>query len=292
MEMAGPPVRFAARFCGPPGTANGGFACGTLAARLDGASEVTLRRPVPLERPLLLRDDDGTVVLEDEGQLCAEARAPATPVGRRVPRPPTMAEACDAAGRAAYYDDPVFPGCFVCGPARAPGDGLRIFPGPVPGREVWAAPWSPDPSVGGTDGLVPDEVVWAALDCPGGVAVADALATPATPATPADRADRATPATSAAPADGVDEAALLGRMTAKLTGPVRIGAAHRVVAWLLERDGRKHTVGSALFGPDDQVLAVARAVWIAVSRAALPVAPTAIDATGTTGSTATAGGSA
>jgi hypothetical protein len=149
----------------------------------------------------------------------------------------------------------------------------------VLGREVWAAPWSPDPSVGGADGLVPDEVVWAALDCPGGVAVADALATPA---------DGATFAT---PAHGADEAALLGRMTAELTGPVRIGPAHRVVAWLLERDGRKHTVGSALFGPDDQVLAVARAVWIAVPRAALPVAPTAIDATSTTGSTATAGGS-
>jgi len=255
MEMAGgSPVRFAGRFCGPPGAANGGFACGTLAALLDGAAEVTLRRPVPLERPLLLRNGDGIALLEDEGRLCAEARAPATPVGQRVPRPPTLAEARAAAGRAAYYDDPVFPNCFVCGPARAPGDGLRIFPGPVPGREVWAAPWSPDPSVSGPDGLVPEEVVWAALDCPGGVAVAEARATPA------------------------EGAALLGRMTARLAGPVRVGTAHRVVAWLLERDGRKHTAGSALFGPDDQLLAVARAVWITVTRAAPPVAPTVIDA--------------
>jgi hypothetical protein len=261
MEMAGSLVRFAGRFCGPPGAANGGFACGTLAALLDGAAEVTLRRPVPLERPLQLREGDGIVLLEDEGRLCAEARAPATPVGRRVPRPPTLAEACAVAGRAAYYADPVFPGCFVCGPDRAPGDGLRIFPGPVPGREVWAAPWSPDPSVGGPDGLVPDEVVWAALDCPGGVAVAEARVTSA------------------------EGAALLGRMTARLAGPVRIGTTHRVVAWLLERDGRKHTAGSALFGPDDQLLAVARAMWITIPRVAVPMAPTVVDAT-------TGGGSA
>jgi hypothetical protein len=261
MEMAGSLVRFAGRFRGPAGAANGGFACGTLATLLDGPAEVTLRRPVPLERPLLLRGGDSVELLDDKGRLVAEARAPATPAGGRVPRPPALAEARAAAGRAAYYDAPVFPGCFVCGPDRAAGDGLRIFPGPVPGREVWAAPWSPDPSVGGANGLVPDELVWAALDCPGGIAVADAGSVPA------------------------ESAALLGRMTACLARPVRIGAPHRVVAWLLERDGRKHTAGSALFGPDDQLLAVARAVWIAVPRAALPMAPTAA-------TTTTEGGSA
>jgi hypothetical protein len=58
-----------------------------------------------------------------------------------------------------------------------------------------------------------------------------------------------------------------------------------VVAWLLERDGRKHTAGSALFGPDDQLLAVARAMWITIPRVAVPMAPTVVDAT-------TGGGSA
>jgi len=61
----------------------------------------------------------------------------------------------------------VFPDCFVCGMNRRPGDGLRIFPGPVTGQGLWAAPWKPDPSVAGPDGRVRPEVVWAALDCPG-----------------------------------------------------------------------------------------------------------------------------
>ena len=40
----------------------------------------------------------------------------------------------------------------MCGPDRAEGDGLRVFPGPVAGRGLWAAPWTPDPSVAGADG--------------------------------------------------------------------------------------------------------------------------------------------
>ena len=43
-------MRIPARFNGPPGSANGGFACGLVAAELDVASaEVSLRAPPPLE---------------------------------------------------------------------------------------------------------------------------------------------------------------------------------------------------------------------------------------------------
>jgi hypothetical protein len=41
----------APRFCGPPGSANGGYACGLIAAYLDGQAEITLRRPPPLATP-------------------------------------------------------------------------------------------------------------------------------------------------------------------------------------------------------------------------------------------------
>jgi hypothetical protein len=65
-------LRVAARFCGPPGVANGGFASGSLAALLGGATEVTLRRPLPLDRPLPVRGDGhGTLVVEDGGRLLA-----------------------------------------------------------------------------------------------------------------------------------------------------------------------------------------------------------------------------
>jgi hypothetical protein len=58
----------AARFCGPPGSGNGGYTAGRLAAMIGNPAETTLRRPPPLEtgmrveragsRLLLMHDDD------------------------------------------------------------------------------------------------------------------------------------------------------------------------------------------------------------------------------------------
>jgi hypothetical protein len=235
---------FPPRFCGPPGTVNGGFACGALAARCGGTAEVTLRRPIPPGRPLpVRREGDGALVVLDGGTPVAEGRPVVdAPAMTAPPVPPEVAAA--VAGRAAYYGDPVFPGCFVCGPAREPGDGLRILPGPVADRTVWAAPWTPGASVAEPDGRVRPEVVWAALDCPAGIAAAEAAALPD------------------------DTAALLGRMTAHISARPRTGQACRVVAWPLDRAGRKLTAGSALVDPDGAVLAAAQTLWLTVPRPA------------------------
>jgi hypothetical protein len=141
-----------ARYCGPPGVANGGFASGSLAALAGGAAEITLRRPLPLDRPLAVRGDgDGTLVVEDGGVLLAEAR-------------------------------------------------------PAAAVELLAA----------SAAVTPEEA----------------------------------------------QAAAVGRLP-------RPGDRCRVVAWPLARDGRKLHAGSALLGPDGQVLAAARTVWITVARPAV-----------------------
>jgi hypothetical protein len=236
-------VIFEPRFCGPPGTANGGFACGAIAATRGGSAEVTLRRPIPLGRRLTVRPaTDGTLAVLDGDTTLAEAR-PAG--GESFGVPAVSAElARSVAGRAAYYADPAFPRCFVCGPDRAPGDGLRIFPGPVPGRPVWAAPWTPDHSIAADDGRVRAEVVWAALDCASGVAAGEAAELPG------------------------DTPALLGRMTAHVAARPRPGEACRVVAWPAGRDGRKLAARTALLDADGAVLATARSLWLTVRRPA------------------------
>jgi len=238
------PLVIPSRFCGPPGSGNGGYACGRIAAYLDGPVTVTLRRPPPLATPMTVERAGESSVRVHDGATTLIAEAAAAPGGPAlaVPGPVSMAEALAAAGHARYYTDPVFPDCFVCGTGRRAGDGLRILPGPVAGRPLWAAPWAPDPSVAGAGGTVRPEVIWAALDCPSGIAAAEAAGL------------------------GAGTAVLLGRMTATVAAPPLAGDQCRVVAWAGRRDGRKLTAGSALLGPGGAVLAAARAVWLTVPR--------------------------
>ena len=239
-----------ARFCGPPGSGNGGYVCGRIAAFLDGPVTVTLRRPPPLAMPMTVdRDVAGSIRVLAGSMLIAEAAASLDGPELRVPVSVSMTKARAVAGHGRYYADPFYPSCFVCGTSRGPGDGLRIFPGPVAGRSVWAAPWTPDLSVVNDSGMVRPEVVWAALDCPSGIAAAEASSLPS------------------------DSAILLGRMTAILAGLPAAGDQCRVIAWPDRCEGRKLTAGSALLGPGGEVLAAARAVWLTVPR---PVPPSAV----------------
>jgi hypothetical protein len=230
-------LRLGGRFCGPPATANGGYACGTIAELLGGGVEVTLRRPPPLDRPLrLLPAGDGAAVVQDSEQLVAEAHPATVPLA--VPGTTSLSEARAAAARYPLFQGHPFPTCFTCGPDRAPGDGLRIFPGPLLGGELWAAPWTPDPSVADQDGLVEPAVVWAALDCPSGFAA------------------------------GVgDTVMVLGRMAARVLARPRADTTYCLVAWRTgAADGRKQPAGSALLDAHGRVLAAARTVWVTIPR--------------------------
>jgi hypothetical protein len=213
------------RFCGPPTTANGGYTCGLLARSIDGPAEVTLRSPPPLERPLRI---EGTILLDGD-RVVAEAK-PAEG-GFEVPAPVSLDEALAATEHYEWMHDHPYPTCFVCGPERAEHDGMRIFPSPVEGRDVYAAPWTPDPD------LTRPEFTWAALDCPSGLV------------------------TNTFEAVG---RILLGRLTADLRGAPRTGEDHVLTAWPISRDGRKLHTGSALFTASGELLASANAVWIDV----------------------------
>jgi len=161
-----------------------------------------------------------------------------------VEPPPTVtpAEAAAATRRFPRFTGHPIPGCFVCGVDRAPGDGLRIFPGPVAGRDVVAAPWTPDASLGDDAGVVAPEFLWAALDCAGAFAVNE-------------------------PPRGL---ALLGRIAARVAGRVAVGEPCIVVGWALGAEARKLHAGTAVLAADGGVRAVARATWILVAEAPPP----------------------
>lgn len=226
------------RYCGPPGTGNGGYVAGLLAAGLGGTGEVTLRRPAPLGVPMTISPGADGLLSLGNGTAVVATIAPVGPLEVSLPAPVSVGDARAAAARSRLRQRPQehpFPGCFVCGPDRP--DGLDILPGPVPGRDLAAAVWSPDPALAGLDGAVRPEFVWAALDCPGGIA-AIGDGPPAGPPW------------------------VLGRFAVTRDLPVRPAQPHVVLGWRIEHAGRKLLAGSAVLTPDGAVAAYARATWI------------------------------
>jgi hypothetical protein len=229
----------APRFCGPPGTANGGYFCGLVAASTGATVQVRLERPIPLERALTIRDEGGDKLgVWDEATRVATA----TPASLELlaPRPPDYLQALEASRRFSGFDRHAYPGCFVCGTERARGDGLRVFAGEW--GDMVAAPWTPDESLNHGDGKVAAEFMWAALDCPGYFA---------------------------ARSDGVPM--LLGEFNAHVDRRVHVSESCVVVGWRIAVSGRKYEVGTALYDEDGELCGRARALWIEPRGAAAAV---------------------
>ncbi|MDP2014791.1 MAG: hypothetical protein Q8L05_11255 [Actinomycetota bacterium] len=223
------------RFRGPRDAAHGGYACGVYSSLLDGPAEVTLRNRTPLNTALEVQEfEDGVRVMQGEDVLAVVA--PAT-LELDVLAPVSVDAASAAmAGFPWYEKHPSDGECFACGPGRAIGDGLRIFPGPVAGREVVAAPWTPTASDADADGTVLSEMLIATLDCTaflGGVCF-----------------------------DPGGGPSLLGRLRSEVFHQPQLGQTCVSVGWFLGRDGRKLDVGSALFNEKGDLLALGRATWI------------------------------
>ena len=157
-----------ARFCGPPASGNGGYTCGMVARDLGGVVECTLRSPVPLEKSLRVEHSAAGAVLRSGDRVIIEANS--TTLNIEPPAPVSLETAMEVSSASPALDlRHPFPTCFVCGPARDAGDGLRIFPAPVNGN-LYAAAWLPAAEFGNATGDLNPEFLWAALDCPTGFA--------------------------------------------------------------------------------------------------------------------------
>jgi hypothetical protein len=260
-ELPLPDLMVPARFCGPPSSGNGGYSAGAIAAyageacpddhaRPWPAVTVSLHAPPPLDVPMTVTPGDhmsGGVVASYDGRPVLTARCTADEVGDVPPVTPHEARAA-AASYAGLTSHP-FPTCFSCGTGRAPGDGLRIFPGRVAdldGRARVAATWTPDPTVAEDFHAYADEhpraalpVTWAALDCVGGWA-----------------------------GDLEERLMVLARITARIDALPVIGEEHVLVGAGRGHDGRKTWSASTMYDADGRVVASAEHLWIAVDPAA------------------------
>jgi hypothetical protein len=230
----------APRFCGPPGTANGGYLAGLLARGLAGTVEVTLRAAAPVSTQLDVSEGtDGARLLALEGRELARAIR-ATLELDVPPRPPLERVEAHAGDCRAMRTHP-FPRDFVCGPAREPGDGLRIFPGVVPGSDLVAALWLPDASLCSAGGPVAPEFLWAALDSPSSFPLLEPEAARTL------------------------EPMVLGRLCVALDGELQAGERALVMAWPIALEGRRGVAGSALFGASGRLVGRARATWFSLA---------------------------
>jgi hypothetical protein len=230
-------IRIASRFNGPPGSANGGYACGAIASAIGPGVAVRLHRPPPLDADLPVAPAGaGEWKVSDGAALVATVRT--TKLALDLPEPVSGAEALESSKHYAGFHGHPFPTCFVCGPDRAAGDGLRIFAGALPSRRAVAAPWQPDRSLAGASGRVRPEFVWAALDCPGYFAVT--------------RGSRA---------------AVLGELAVAIVRPLPVEERCVVMGWPIGSAGRKHEAGTALYGEDGDVVAFGLATWIELREA-------------------------
>jgi hypothetical protein len=228
-------LRIPARFNGPSESANGGYTCGLVAGLVGSeVASVSLRAPPPLERPLQVVPEGDRVQLLDGATVVAEGVGDELLLDVPDPVAPDRAGRASEAGRERWVGRHPFPECVVCGPAREPGDGMRVFPGELDDG-LYAAAWTPDDSLDDGSGWVRPECVWAALDCPTSAPVATF---------------------------GQGPPLVLARLTARLGCPVRVGESHALVSWPLHVDGRKRRAACALFDSEGRLLCASSALWI------------------------------
>lgn len=205
---------------------------------LPGACECTLRKPIPLERDLKTETFENHARMLDDAEIIIEAVRTEIDSSRQARV--TFEDAERAAAQSPAFGNHPFPTCFTCGPQRSEGDGLRIFPGRVAQSDgensVFASPWTPDSSLTSGGVVVRPEFVWAAMDCPTGFA-------------------------AGFPWRGT---LVTGRLAVEQVAPVYPLRQYVVVSWPAGEDGRKFHAGAALYGPDGEVCARARATWIKI----------------------------
>jgi hypothetical protein len=227
-----------ARYNGPNTSGNGGWVAGSLARLLHtGSVSVSLRAPVPLAVPMRVRRrDDGTIALENDGVLVAEAGESELELNVPMAPDPDEAEAAGVMARkaGAQAADTTYARCFSCGSTRS--DGLGIVPGPVGKDGIVATTWIPPSFAADAGGHLSVEAAWAALDCSAGFAWMNRLAA-------------GTPIITA-------------RMTAVVDQPLQAGHLYTVIGWPISQDGRKLHAGTAIFDATGTVQARSRQLWL------------------------------
>ena len=224
------------RFRGPAQSGNGGYVCGRIARHVPGTATVRLAIPPPLDTPLHIDVTDGVARLMSGTTLVGEGRAAELDID--APAPVSFEAATESSKHYHGFEQHTFPNCFVCGPQRSRATVCASSRGRRQARDVVAAPWVVDESLGTPTAT---DFLWAALDCPSGFALWS-------------------------PLEGTT--VVLGQLTASIRGQLMPGEKCVAMGWPLHVEGRKRFAGSAVFSATGKLVALARAIWIEVPASA------------------------
>ena len=248
-------VTLSKRFCGPPESANGGYTGGLLARQLIRGgmpenAEMTLRlkAAIPLDLELSIDGNltDGLSLMSNDLSLATLAAGGDSLEGF-IPQLPDYSHLISVAPElkacCSGFDSHPFQTCFVCGPKRQEGDGLCLYPGPLPGDEngLVLADWTPDQSLA-EQGQVGIEFIWAALDCPGAFAILEK------------------------PENARLVPMVLAQISTKIQRRPKAGEQLALVAWPVSNEGRKAYAGTALIDADNQCIAISKQLWISLNK--------------------------
>lgn len=224
------------KYNGPPGSGNGGYVAGLLAAYHDASSvRVRLRKPPPLETQMSIVRDGDKVWLEYQGEIVAESVA--SSLDMEVPCIPSYAIAEAASQSYPGFERHAFPYCYVCGPKRKESDGLRLFTGLASAGDYVAAPFHTFDELYNANGQMTIETIYAALDCPGAYAITQ-----------------------------IDEekVLVLGEIVVDIIEPIRKGDKLIVMGWYLGKERKKNFSGTAIINQAGDIKAKAKATWIEI----------------------------
>ncbi|TGK33377.1 hypothetical protein EHQ12_11135 [Leptospira gomenensis] len=242
IQLKNETITIPSKFCGPPLSGNGGFSAGSAAKKLNSLSSIVkIKAPIPLDTELRVNFDPNTyssLVDISSGSVAVEAE-PAPDFRLDLPRPVSMDAILEASGSYLGFVEHPFPSCFVCGPERNEKDGMRIFSGKIPDqpgfKHLHAAIWRPWKELSDDSGSIRKEVIWAALDCPGGFAVS--VEDP--------------------------QMIVLAKLSGRILAPIQAEESYRILSWEIARNRRVRTAGTAIFREkEDFCVAYSEGGWM------------------------------
>jgi hypothetical protein len=221
------------RFRGSEGTAQSGYAAGRAASHGEGTFKVEFHGPAPVEQELLVEIDaeERVTVLHGTDVVMEACHDPE--FSMEVPAPDEVIDEIFTRGPIVATGAHDRPHCFGCSLERH--DGLGISTMPIGTTGFWGTTWTPDTSLPSTGGFVDDEVLWAALDCPGNFAASDASGR----------------------LPGVTGSPSLEAITVEIRERVRIGEQLAVMGWALSHSDSAADCGTAIVDKAGHVKAYA-----------------------------------